>query len=59
MKRYLIFIYSMLLVLPTGFSQSGKIIDDIYVTPNDVQMVNEVKTARKAKAHGAANRRNI
>lgn len=49
MKRYLIFIYFMLFGLSLGFAQSGKIIDDIYVTPNDAQMVNEVKTSKIAK----------
>lgn len=49
MKRYLIFTYFMLFGLSLGFAQSGKVIDDIYVTPNDAQMVNEVKASKKAK----------
>lgn len=50
MKRYLIFIYLMLFGFSLGFAQSGKIIDDIYVTPNDVQMINEVKASTKNQA---------
>lgn len=50
MKRYLIIICLTLFGLSLGFAQSGKIIDDIYVTPNDAQMVNEMKAAKKAKA---------
>ena len=49
MKRYLVFTYFMLFGLSLGFAQSGRVIDDIYVTPNDAQMVNEVKASKKAK----------
>lgn len=50
MKRFLILINLIIFGLSLGFAQSGKIIDDIYVTPNDAQMVNEVKSAVKSKA---------
>ena len=45
MKRFLILINLIIFGLSLGFAQSGKIIDDIYVTPNDAQMVNEVMRA--------------
>ena len=49
MKRYLILTYFLIFGLSLGFAQTGKIIDDIYVTPNDAQMVNEIKAAERAK----------
>lgn len=49
MKRFFILIYFIIFGLSLGFAQSGKIIDDIYVTPNDAQMVQEVKSVRKDK----------
>ena len=38
MKRFLVLINLIIFGLSLGFAQSGKIIDDIYVTPNDAQM---------------------
>ncbi len=49
MKRFLIFANLFIFGLSLGYAQSGRIIDDIYVTPNDAQMVQEVKSASKAK----------
>ena len=49
MKRFFILTNLFIFGLSLGFAQTGKIIDDIYVTPNDAQMVQEVKAAIKTK----------
>ena len=47
MKRFSLLISFLIALVSSGFAQSKKIIDDIYVTPNDAGMVKEVQTAKK------------
>ncbi|MHB9055326.1 MAG: hypothetical protein ACYC2P_04120 [Paludibacteraceae bacterium] len=51
MKRFIILAYFTIFGLSVGFAQSGRIIDDIYVTPNDAQMVQAAKSVDRAKVN--------
>ena len=47
MKRLSFLVCFLIALISSGFAQSKKIIDDIYVTPNDAVMVQEVQSAQK------------
>lgn len=48
MKRFSLFLYLLMFIASWGFGQSkSRIIDDIYVSPNDAQMVQEVEAAKR------------
>ncbi len=49
MKRLILLIYFGAFGLVVALAQSGTIIDDIYITPNEAQMVKEVQKARAEK----------
>lgn len=55
MKRFIFIANLILFAFQFSFAQSGKIIDDIYVSPNDAQMVKELTSAKKAKAKNTDN----
>ena len=47
MKRLSFLICLLIALVSSGWAQSKKIIDDIYVTPNDAVMVQEVQSTQK------------
>ncbi len=50
MKRFILLAHLFCFSMLVGFAQSGAIIDDIYVSPNDASMVNAAKQARRQRA---------
>ncbi len=49
MKRLFILVNLVFFGLSLGLAQSGEIIDDIYITPNEASMVKEARKARTVK----------
>ncbi len=59
MKRFFISTFLLIGIAFFSFAQNRIIIDDIYVTPNDAQMVNEIQSGKRVKSAYDSNKSTI